>query len=90
MKGFNLHSVLVGDKMQWAELGETASCWNFSNNKTLEPVYTPYGIIHFPQPLLVEKKNTKNENIKFIKESSKLSVTMLRLAAKGHKSFHLH
>ena len=90
MKGSNLRSVLVGDKMQWAELGEMASCWNFSNNKTLEPVYTPYGIIHFPQPLLVEKKKPKNENIKFIKGSSKLSVFMLRLAAKGHKSFHLH
>ena len=89
MKDFNLHSVLVGDKMQWAELGEKASCWNFSHNKTLKPVYTAYGIIHFPQPLLVEKKN-KNENIKFIKESSKLSVTVLRLATKGHKSFHLH
>ena len=89
MKGSNLRSVLVGDKMHWAELGEMASCWNFSNNKTLEPVYTAYGIIHFPQPLLVEKKN-KNENIKFIKESSKLSVTVLRLATKGHKSFHLH
>ena len=59
MKDFNLHSVLVGDKMQWAELGEMASCWNFSHNKTLEPVYTPYGIIHFPQPLLFEKKKQK-------------------------------